>query len=187
VSVGPVDGAFQGQPAFENARALVPPSGNPGRTSGHVRYYEPTPIQRFPVSCSVRCHSNYQRYHPGFRPPWKPIRSGSTTSIRSQAGFYRLPQSHSPGWADTIKPDFTGFHHRASYEMPTGGLHPQAAFGIYVLRDTTYAVNRQSIENLRNLILTYRLYCQKYAMPRYSRSHAAVDGIISRRRCSRAS
>ena len=47
----------------------------------------------------------------------------------------------------------------------TGGFIPQAAFGIHVLRDTTYAVAPQSIENLRNLILTYRLYCQKYAMP----------------------
>jgi hypothetical protein len=71
-----------------------------------------------------------------------------------------------PGWADTIKPDFTGFHHRGIYgNAYTGGFMPQAAFGIYALRGTPYAVEAESVENLKQLALTYRLYCQKYAMP----------------------
>ena len=71
-----------------------------------------------------------------------------------------------PGWADTIKPDFTGFHHRGIYgNAYTGGFIPQAAFGAYVLGGTRYAVAPQSVENLKQLMLTYRLYCQKYAMP----------------------
>jgi hypothetical protein len=71
-----------------------------------------------------------------------------------------------PGWADTIKPDFVGFHHQAIYgNAYTGGFIPQASFGVYALNGTHYAVEPQSVENLNNLILTYRLYCQKYSMP----------------------
>jgi len=71
-----------------------------------------------------------------------------------------------PGWADTIKPDFVGYHHRGIYgNAYTGGFIPQAAFGVYLLNGTSFAVAPKSVENLKQLMLTYRLYCQKYAMP----------------------
>jgi chondroitin-sulfate-ABC endolyase/exolyase len=157
---------FRDTPTYNRARTLVRHLEMLGRTSGHVRYYEPyTNPAAFPYRVQSDAIQNY-----------------SDTTLVS-ALLETNPQRQRdllleakrvftdslkviPGWADTIKPDFTGFHHRGIYgNAYTGGFIPQAAFGIHVLRDTPYAVDPQSIENLRKLILTYRLYCQKYAMP----------------------
>lgn len=157
---------FKDTPTFDNARALVRHLEMLGRTSGHVRYYEP---YTNPTAFRYRVQSDA-------------IQNYSDTTLVSALLETDPARRHDllleakriftdslkviPGWADTIKPDFTGFHHRGIYgNAYTGGFIPQAAFGIHVLRDTTYAVDPQSVENLKNLILTYRLYCQKYAMP----------------------
>lgn len=153
-------------PTFRNARALIRHLEMLGRTSGHVRYYEPydnPPAFRYRVQsdaiqnyCDTTLVSALVESDPK----------------RRHEMLYEAQQVFTdslkviPGWADTIKPDFTGFHHRGIYgNAYTGGFIPQAAFGVYLLRDTDYAVEQQSVANLRNLILTYRLYCQKYAMP----------------------
>lgn len=157
---------FKGTQTFENARVLVRHLEMLGRTSGHVRYYEP---YTNPAAFRYRVQSDA-------------IQNFSDTTLVSALLETDPKRRHTlllevkrvfsdslkviPGWADTIKPDFTGFHHRGIYgNAYTGGFIPQAAFGIHVLRDTAYAVHPQSVENLRKLILTYRLYCQKYAMP----------------------
>ena len=157
---------FHDTQAFENARELVAHLEMLGRTSGHVRYYEPytnppafadrvqsDAIQNF--SDTVLVSALLER---------DPARSRELL-LEAQRVFSDSLKVI-PGWADTIKPDFVGFHHRGIYgNAYTGGFIPQAAFGVHVLRDTAYAVEQQSVENLRQLILTYRLYCQKYAMP----------------------
>lgn len=157
---------FKNTQTFSNARTLVGHLEMLGRTSGHVRYYERhTNPSDFPYCVQSDAIQNYSD---------TTLVSAlmETDPARRHALLLEARQTFSdslkviPGWADTIKPDFTGFHHRGIYgNAYTGGFIPQAAFGIHVLRDTKYAVDRQSIENLRNLILTYRLYCQKYAMP----------------------
>jgi chondroitin-sulfate-ABC endolyase/exolyase len=157
---------FRDTHTFGSARALVRHLEMLGRTSGHVRYYKPyanpatfryrvqsDAVQNYSDTTLVSAllEEDPQRRH-GMLLEAKRVFTDSLKII--------------PGWADTIKPDFTGFHHRGIYgNAYTGGFIPQAAFGVYVLRDTAYAVSRQSVENLKHLILTYRLYCQKYAMP----------------------
>lgn len=157
---------FKETPTFRNARALVRHLEILGRTSGHVRYYEP---YTNPPEFQHRVQSDA-------------IQNYTDTTLVSALLEADPARQHEllteaknvftdslkviPGWADTIKPDFTGYHHRGIYgNAYTGGFIPQAAFGAYVLHDTTYAVPEQSVKNLKNLILTYRLYCQKYAMP----------------------
>jgi len=151
---------------FDNARTLVRHLEILGRTSGHTRYYEPyvnPPVFRHRVQSdaiqnysdttlvSALLETDPQRQH---------------VLLLEAKRVFTDSLKVIPGWADTIKPDFTGFHHRGIYgNAYTGGFIPQAAIGVYVLQDTAYAVEARSVENLKNLILTYRLYCQKYAMP----------------------
>ena len=157
---------FKETTTFANARALVRHLEMLGRTSGHVRYYEPyenppefrdrvqsDAIQNYcdTTLVSTLLESDSERRHEMLLEAQRIL----TDSLKVI-----------PGWADTIKPDFTGFHHRGIYgNAYTGGFIPQAAFGVFVLRDTSYAVDTESVANLKNLILTYRLYCQKYSMP----------------------
>ena len=157
---------FKNTETFRNARSLVRHLEILGRTSGHVRYYEPysnpdafrhrvqsDAIQNYcdTTLVSALLESNPERRH---------------SMLLEASRVFTDSLKVIPGWADTIKPDFTGFHHRGIYgNAYTGGFIPQAAFGIHVLRETSYSVEPQSIENLRELILTYRLYCQKYDMP----------------------
>jgi len=157
---------FRDTPTFAKARALVRHLEMLGKTSGHSRYYEP---YTNPPAFKHRVQSDA-------------IQNYSDTTLvsalleqdpaRREAMLIeaKLVFTDSlkciPGWADTIKPDFTGFHHRGIYgNAYTGGFIPQAAFGVHLLSGTRYAVEPRSVENLRQLILTYRLYCQTYAMP----------------------
>jgi len=151
---------------FARARALVRHLEMLGRTSGHTRYYQPYTnppefkhrVQSDAVQnyCDTTLVSALLEQDPARREALlAEARHVLTDSLKCI-----------PGWADTIKPDFTGFHHRGIYGSAyTGGFIPQAAFGVYLLRDTPYAVESESVENLRQLILTYRLYCQKHTMP----------------------
>ena len=157
---------FRDTPTFAKARALVRHLEMLGKTSGHSRYYE---AYANPPAFKYRVQSDaIQNY------------SDTTVvsalleqdSARREAMLIEAKRVFTdslkciPGWADTIKPDFTGFHHRGIYgNAYTGGFIPQAAFGVYLLRGTRYAVEPSSVENLKQLMLTYRLYCQTYAMP----------------------
>ena len=157
---------FQDRQDFDNARALVRHLEMLGRTSGHVRYYEPytnpTAFRHRVSSDAIQNYSDTTLVSALLETDAERCHELLSEAKRVFTDSLKVV----PGWADTIKPDFTGFHHRGIYgNAYTGGFIPQAAFGIHVLRDTTYAVDSQSVENLKNLILTYRLYCQKYAMP----------------------
>jgi len=151
---------------FKKARALVRHLEMLGKTSGHVRYYDP---YVGPTGFNFLAQSDAMQNY------------GDTTLVsalletdaKRQAEMlldakrvYTDSLKVVPGWADTIKPGFTGYHHRGIYgNAYTGGFIPQAAFGVYVLDGTHYAVDAESVENVKKLIETYRLYCQKYSMP----------------------
>lgn len=157
---------FNDTPMYAKARALVRHLEMLGKTSGHVRYYDPyVAPPAFKYLAQSDAMQNY----------------GDTTLVsallesdpqRAADMLLETKRVYSdsltvvPGWADTIKPDFTGFHHRGIYgNAYTGGFIPQAAFGIYILSGTPYNVRPESVENVKKLIKTYRLYCQKYSMP----------------------
>ncbi|QHI69351.1 polysaccharide lyase family 8 super-sandwich domain-containing protein [Tichowtungia aerotolerans] len=157
---------FKDTPAFRKAHALVRHLEMLGKTSGHVRYYDPyVAPPAFKYLAQSDAMQNY----------------GDTTLVSAlletdpqriadmlleTKRIYSDSLSVVPGWADTIKPDFTGFHHRGIYgNAYTGGFIPQAAFGVYLLSGTPYEVRPESVENVKKLIKTYRTYCQKYSMP----------------------
>ncbi|MCF7848756.1 MAG: hypothetical protein K9M45_07905 [Kiritimatiellales bacterium] len=157
---------FKDTPTYPKARALVRHLEMLGTTSGHVRYYEsyenPPEFEHRVQSDAIQNYSDTTLVSALLETD--PARRGNM--LREAQQVYTDSLKVIPGWADTIKPDFTGYHHRGIYgNAYTGGFIPQAAFGVYILNGTGYAVEKQSAENGKELIKTYRLYCQKYAMP----------------------
>ncbi len=71
-----------------------------------------------------------------------------------------------PKWGDTIKPDYTGFHHAMivgnSYVI--NALHT-AAITQYLLDDTCYEIWPEATEALHEALLAARFYAQKYDVP----------------------
>ena len=71
--------------------------------------------------------------------------------------------SIAPGWLDTIKPDFVGFHHRGIY---ASGYAPNAfhvaSILVYLLHDTPFAVAEEKRDNLKRALLTSRIMANTY-------------------------
>ncbi|MFC6226803.1 chondroitinase family polysaccharide lyase [Paenibacillus allorhizosphaerae] len=71
-----------------------------------------------------------------------------------------------PGFAGTIKEDFMGFHHRGVY---MSAYAPQAfhmaALIAYLLHDTPFALSKQTTDNVRGALLTFRIVSNKYDVP----------------------
>ncbi|WP_218089878.1 chondroitinase family polysaccharide lyase [Paenibacillus solanacearum] len=86
-----------------------------------------------------------------------------------------------PGFAGTIKEDFMGFHHRGVY---MSAYAPQAfhmaALIAYLLHDTPFALSKQSTDNVRGALLTFRTVSNKYDVPvGVSGRFPAKDGIAN--------
>jgi chondroitin-sulfate-ABC endolyase/exolyase len=157
---------IRNEPVFAEARALVRFLEMLGRSSGHVRYYEPykkpEAMGRWVQSDAIQIYSDVTLVSAMLETDPARRRELLLDAQKVFSDSLRV----TPGWADTIKPDFVGYHHRGIYgNAYTGGFIPQAAFGVYLLNGTSFAVAPKSVENLKQLMLTYRLYCQKYAMP----------------------
>jgi chondroitin-sulfate-ABC endolyase/exolyase len=151
---------------FRRARALVRDLEVLGQSSGHVEYYNPysppEPFRFLVQSDAMQIYSDV----PLVSAMLEEDPARRQEMLRDAQRVFTDSLKTIPGWADTIKPDFVGYHHRGIYgNAYTGGFIPQAAFGVYLLAGTDYAVEAESRENLKQLMLTYRLYCQKYAMP----------------------
>ena len=81
--------------------------------------------------------------------------------------FYNKAYTLAPGWADTIKPDGVGYHHKGIY----GNSYSEealeaAARSIYLLSNTSFQVTDESIANVKLGLKTFRIYSQKYDMHR---------------------
>ena len=70
-------------------------------------------------------------------------------------------------WNDMIKPDYVGYHHKNPYmsAYPVHGFHSAAIYS-YLLNNTKYHINDESVANLSNALLNYRIYSNKYDVPR---------------------
>jgi len=157
---------IRNEPVYRDAAALVRAIEMLGRSSGHVRYYEPyerpAAMGRWVQSDAIQIYSDVTLVSAMLETDPARRREMLLDAQKVFTDSLKI----APGWADTIKPDFVGYHHRGIYGGAyTGGFIPQAAFGVYLLAGTPYAVETESVENLKQLMLTYRLYCQKYAMP----------------------
>ncbi len=71
--------------------------------------------------------------------------------------------SIAPGWLDTIKPDFVGFHHRGIYANAYAphAFHVASVL-VYLLHDTPFAVADDKRNNLKQALLTARVMANTY-------------------------
>ncbi len=74
--------------------------------------------------------------------------------------------SIAPGFFGTIKPDFSGYHHRGPY---FSAYYPHALYAgamiAYLLHDTPYALSESTLNNLKQGLLTFRFFCAKLDSP----------------------
>lgn len=71
-----------------------------------------------------------------------------------------------PNFAGTIKPDYTGFHHRGIYVSAYAphGYH-MAAMINYLLHDTVFELNQPSQENLKGALTALDIMTKDYNLP----------------------
>lgn len=71
-----------------------------------------------------------------------------------------------PGFFGTIKPDFSGYHHRGPYHS---AYYPHALYAgalvAYLLHDTPYALSDATMNNLKQGLLTFRFFCANLDSP----------------------
>lgn len=71
-----------------------------------------------------------------------------------------------PGYFGTIKPDFSGYHHRGPYHS---AYYPHALYAgalvAYLLHDTPYALSEETMTNLKQGLLTFRFFCAGLDVP----------------------
>ena len=83
--------------------------------------------------------------------------------MRRYVAWMNNALSIAPGWLDTIKPDFVGFHHRGIY---ASGYAPNAfhvaSLLVYLLHDTPFAVAEDKRDNLKQALLTSRIMANTY-------------------------
>ena len=84
-------------------------------------------------------------------------------NMRCYIAWLNNALSIAPGWLDTIKPDYTGFHHRGIY---ASGYAPNAfhvaSVLVYLLHDTPFAVADDKRDNLKQALLTSRIMANTY-------------------------
>ena len=89
-----------------------------------------------------------------------------------------------PGWLDTIKPDFVGFHHRGIYAnaYAPNAFHVGSVL-VYLLRDTPFAVADDKRDNLKRALLTSRVMANTYDIStaiggRFPLNTTVIDGLL---------
>ncbi|MCK5171828.1 MAG: hypothetical protein KAR47_00440, partial [Planctomycetes bacterium] len=90
----------------------------------------------------------------------------SPEKVRDMQNFVEwLGNAYGPtgGWAGTVKPDYVGYHHLGiqSHSYVPHALHA-AALTVYLLSETEFAVDSEAMESVRQWLLSYRLYVNKY-------------------------
>ena len=92
--------------------------------------------------------------------------------------------SIAPGWLDTIKPDFVGFHHRGIYANAYAphAFHVASVL-VYLLHDTPFAVGEEKRDNLKQALLTSRIMANAYDIStaingRFPLNTTVTDGLL---------
>ncbi len=89
-----------------------------------------------------------------------------------------------PGWLDTIKPDFVGFHHRGIYAnaYAPNAFHVASVL-VYLLHDTPFSVADDKRDNLKQALLTARVMTNTYDIStaiggRFPLNTTVADGLL---------
>lgn len=89
-----------------------------------------------------------------------------------------------PGYGCTIKPDYTGFHHRGVYASAyTPQAYHMAAVVIYLLHGTEFALSEESFRNVKQSLITQNIITNKYDVPigisgRFPNKYAITNEIL---------
>jgi len=87
-------------------------------------------------------------------------------ALNALTAYFNNSFAIAPGLLETFKPDYSGFHHAASYFTQ---YYPEALYAAawvyYLLHDTPYALSNQTYTNIKNCLLTYRTVCSLYDAP----------------------
>ena len=71
-----------------------------------------------------------------------------------------------PGFYGTLKADFSGYHHRGTYNS---AYYPHALYAgaliAYLLHDTPYALSEETLNNLKRGLLTFRFFSANLEIP----------------------
>ncbi|MCT4595477.1 MAG: polysaccharide lyase beta-sandwich domain-containing protein [Anaeromicrobium sp.] len=86
--------------------------------------------------------------------------------MQSLLKWYDGALSIAPGYADLIKPDYSGFHHNGVYMSAYApyALHVSAIV-TYLLSETDFSMPKQAHENLKNALMTQYIAANKYTVP----------------------
>ena len=90
----------------------------------------------------------------------------SPEKVRDMRNFIEwLGNAYGPssGWAGTVKPDYVGYHHLGiqSHSYVPHALHA-AGLMVYLLSETEFAIGSEAMDSVRQWLLSYRLYVNKY-------------------------
>ncbi|WP_373291246.1 chondroitinase family polysaccharide lyase [Paenibacillus marchantiophytorum] len=104
--------------------------------------------------------------------------------MKGLLGMYEQALQIAPGYADTIKPDGTLFHHRGTYMNAYGpdALH-MASLIAYFVGGTPFALSNEAFNNIKTGLLTEELVSNKYDMPigatgRFPAQTRAITGML---------
>lgn len=88
------------------------------------------------------------------------------TALTALTKYYNNAFSPASGYLDSFKPDFSGYHHFGPY---LGAYYSDALYAAcliyYLLHDTPYALSESTYNQLKQSLLTYRLFCGNYDVP----------------------
>lgn len=88
------------------------------------------------------------------------------TALQSFKAYADNAFSPAQGYLGTIKPDYSGYHHRGPYYS---AYYPDALYIgsllYYFLSDTPYALSNETYQHLKNGLLTFRFMCAGYDVP----------------------
>lgn len=89
-----------------------------------------------------------------------------------------------PGFYGTIKPDYSGYHHRGPYHS---AYYPHALYAAslvaYLLHGTPYALSEQTMHHLKQGLLTFRFFSAELNVPagtvgRFPKNQEIVQTIL---------
>lgn len=89
-----------------------------------------------------------------------------------------------PGFFGTLKADFSGYHHRGPYNS---AYYPHALYAgalvAYLLHDTPYALSEETLDNLKQGLLTFRFFSANLEVPagtvgRFPKSQQVLETLL---------
>ena len=87
-------------------------------------------------------------------------------AMKFLSSYFNNAFAIAPGFLETFKPDFSGYHHSGTYftQYYPDALYT-ASWVCYLLHNTPYALSDTVYSTLKNCLLNYRLACSLYDSP----------------------